>query len=464
MLLYNGTKFETVGAFNWFRQGLRAGRQPITTAFIAAALTGLAAGGTTAQAAPKLTSIVIDANTGKTIRSNRPDDLVYPASLTKIMTLYILFDYLRGKRLDYNTTFYVTPTAAAQVPSKLGLKAGQSVKVIDLIRALVTKSANDAATVIAENIGGTEANFAKIMTMKARQIGMSRTTFKNASGLPHPEQKTTARDMAILSLQIMRDHPQYYKFFKTKYFKFRGKSYRNHNSLLFTYAGTDGIKTGYTRASGFNLAASVRRGNKHLIAVVMGGRSARRRNTYMRTLLDRSFPHAVPMRTPSPQAIQVALASAPKPKGQRPAPQPVTASVARRQSNKNQDKKIVVAMQRTLTQKMLPQHTTQQRIAATSRRRVPPPHRIAPPQPLEGPYHVQIGAFSTPEGARTRLAQVQQAASHLLRGHRARAIPVVLPDRTIYRARFTGFTRPAGKKVCRSLKTMKFDCAVMAAY
>ena len=432
----------------------------VLMAAFAAATLGSMAVAPKAQAAPKLTSIVIDANTGKMIRGNKPDVEVYPASLTKIMTLYILFDYLRSRRLDFNTTFHVTPTAAAQVPSKLGLKPGQNVKVVTLIRALVTKSANDAAAVIAENIGGTEANFAKIMTVKARQLGMSRTTFKNASGLPNSSQKTTARDMAILSLRIMRDHPQYYKFFNTKYFKFRGKRYRNHNTLLFNYRGTDGIKTGYTRASGFNLAASVRRNNKHLIAVVMGGRSAKRRNAHMRSLLNRSFPHAVAMRKPSPQAVQVARAAVPTPKILRPMPQPVSAPAARRQ-----DPATIADLQRTLTQKMMgSKPTTQQRLAATRRRPVPPPNRIAPPQADDGPYHVQIGAFSTVDGARARLAQVRQAAATLLRGYRDRAIPVILTDRTIYRARFTGFTRPAAKNVCRSLKARKFDCAVMSAY
>ena len=202
-------------------------------------------------------AIIVDANTNSVLYADSADAQRAPASLTKIMTLYVLFAYLRAGKLTYDTDLVVTPHAAAQAPTKLGLKPGSTIKVIDAIKGLVTKSANDAAACIAENLGGTEENFARMMTQTARNLGMKNTTFYNASGLPADGQLTSARDMAILAMHIMRDYPEYYGFFETKYFTYNGQRYRNHNRLLFGYKGTDGIKTGYTRASGFNLTASV---------------------------------------------------------------------------------------------------------------------------------------------------------------------------------------------------------------
>jgi len=231
-------------------------------------------------------AIIVDANTNNVLYSDDADVLRSPASLTKIMTLYVLFAYLRAGKVTYDTEFKVTPHAAGQAPTKLGLKPGSTIKVQDAIKALVTKSANDAAAVIAENLAGTEPNFGRLMTQTARNLGMKNTTFRNASGLPNDEQLTTARDMAILAMHIMRDYPQYYEVFETKYFTYKGRRYRNHNRLLFGYRGTDGIKTGYTRASGFNLTASVKRGDKHLVGVVLGGSTGARRDAAMRALFD----------------------------------------------------------------------------------------------------------------------------------------------------------------------------------
>ena len=200
-----------------------------------------------------------------------------PASLTKMMTLYVLFSYLRSGAVTPDTEFVVTPYAASQSPTKLGLKPGATIRAADAVNALVTLSANDAAVTIAENLAGTEGNFARVMTRKAQEIGMMSTLFRNASGLPNDQQVTTARDMAILAQHLIRDFPEYYGCFQTKYFTYRGHRYRNHNRLLFGYKGTDGIKTGYTRAAGFNLTASVKRDDKHLVAVVLGGRTGSQR-------------------------------------------------------------------------------------------------------------------------------------------------------------------------------------------
>ncbi|MRG72979.1 D-alanyl-D-alanine carboxypeptidase [Alphaproteobacteria bacterium HT1-32] len=244
---------------------------------------------TLGQAEARYASIVVDAETGKVLYARNPDTRRYPASLTKIMTLYMVFSALEEKRITMDTEFKVSHRAAGQAPSKLGLKAGSTIKVRDAVLALVTKSANDAATVIAENLSGTEIRFARDMTERARGLGMRKTQFRNASGLPNRRQLSTARDMALLGRAIMRDFPEYYKLFNTRSFTYGGRTYGNHNNLLHSYKGTDGIKTGYINASGFNLVASVERNGRRLVGVVFGGKSARSRDSHMADLLDRSF-------------------------------------------------------------------------------------------------------------------------------------------------------------------------------
>ena len=247
-------------------------------------------------------AIVVDMNSGSILQEQAADTPRHPASLTKMMTLYVLFGYLKAGKLTPSSDLTVTEHAATQAPTKLGLKPGATIKVNDAVKALVTQSANDAAVTVAENLAGTEENFAKLMTDTARQIGMRNTLFRNASGLPDDEQITTARDMAILSAHLIHDYPDYYTVFSTQYFTFNGRKYRNHNKLLLNYQGTDGIKTGYTRASGYNLAASVHRGEKHLIAVVLGGKTGSQRDAAMRALLEKNF---VAASTTKPTAAQL---------------------------------------------------------------------------------------------------------------------------------------------------------------
>ena len=239
--------------------------------------------------ARRYASIVIDAGTGEVLHADKPDRRAYPASLTKMMTLYLLFETVDQGRLGLNQKLPVSRRAAGMPPSKLGLKRGQSIRVKDAIKALVTKSANDVAVVVAEALGGSEQKFARLMTEKARKLGMTRTTFRNASGLPNNRQLSTARDMARLARALQRRFPHHYAVFKTKAFSYKGRRYKNHNKLLSNYAGTDGIKTGYTHASGFNLAASTVRDGRRVIAVVFGGKTAKSRDRHMRKLLDRSF-------------------------------------------------------------------------------------------------------------------------------------------------------------------------------
>src|SRR6266850_4564693 len=246
---------------------------------------------------PQFSSIIVDGNSGAVLSSNNPDGIRRPASLTKIMTLYLLFERLDAGKMKLDTEMEVSEHASEQAPTKLGLKPGQTLKVEDAIKGLVTRSANDAAVVIAEAIAGDEDEFAKLMTRKARALGMSKTTYRNASGLPNDEQLTTARDQATLGRAIQDRYPRYYRYFATTVFNYRGQSIRNHNRLLGNVEGVDGIKTGYTHASGFNLVSSMRRGNRHLIGVVLGGRSGGSRDATMRNLLAENLEKGATKRT-----------------------------------------------------------------------------------------------------------------------------------------------------------------------
>ena len=237
----------------------------------------------------KYASFIINENTKRIYHNANADTRNYPASLTKIMTLYLVFDALKSKKISMNSKFKVSKRATRQPPSKLNLSAGSNITVKNAILALVTKSANDVATVIAENLGKSERNFAKLMTRKAKKLGMTRTTFRNASGLPNRGQLSTARDMATLGIAIRKNHPKFFKLFKTKSFIYKGIKYTNHNNLLGSYSGTDGIKTGYTNASGFNLVASVERNGQRIIGVVFGGKKARSRDKHMVKLLNKYF-------------------------------------------------------------------------------------------------------------------------------------------------------------------------------
>lgn len=246
---------------------------------------------------PAFASIIVDANSGATLTASNADGLRFPASLTKIMTLYLLFERLDAGKISLNTEMPVSAHAASQAPTKLGLRPGQSIRVEDAIKGLVTRSANDAAVVIAEFIGGDEDDFAQMMTRKARSLGMTRTVYRNASGLPNDDQVTTARDQSTLGRAIQDRFPRYYRYFATASFNYRGRNIRNHNHLLGKVEGVDGIKTGYTRASGFNLVTNLRRGNRHLVGVVMGGRSYSSRDAIMRNLLAENLEKASGRRT-----------------------------------------------------------------------------------------------------------------------------------------------------------------------
>ena len=249
------------------------------------------------SSSPQFSSIIVDGNSGAVLSANNPDGSRHPASLTKIMTLYLLFERLDAGKMKLDTEMEVSEHASEQAPTKLGLRPGKTIKVEDAIKGLVTRSANDAAVVIAEAIAGDEKDFAKLMTRKARSLGMTRTVYRNASGLPDDDQVTTARDQSTLGRAIQDRFPRYYRYFSTSVFNYHGQSIRNHNRLLGNVEGVDGIKTGYTRASGFNLVSSMRRGNRHLVGVVLGGRSGGSRDAIMRNLLAENVEKAATTRT-----------------------------------------------------------------------------------------------------------------------------------------------------------------------
>lgn len=247
--------------------------------------------------APPFSTIVVDANSGATLQANNADAQRFPASLTKIMTLYLLFEQLESGKMKLDTMMPVSDHAAVQAPTKLGLREGERLKVEDAIKGLVTRSANDAAVVIAEAVAGSEEEFARQMTQKARALGMNRTTYRNANGLPDPDQVTTARDQALLGRAIQDRFPRYYRYFATNSFYYRGKAIRSHNKLLGRVEGVDGIKTGFTRASGFNLVTSIKRGNRYLVGVVLGGRSGGSRDSIMRNLIAENLERGATKRT-----------------------------------------------------------------------------------------------------------------------------------------------------------------------
>jgi D-alanyl-D-alanine carboxypeptidase len=415
------------------------------------------------HAEARYAAIVMDAATGKVLHAANADTRNYPASLTKMMTLYMAFEALDEGRLALNQRLPVSKRAQGMTPSKLYLRVGQTIRVKDAMLALVTKSANDAATVLAEAMGGTEWQFAQKMTAKARAIGMHRTTFRNASGLPNRHQLSTARDMATLSRRLIYDYPHYYHYFSTTRFSYSGRTYGNHNNLLKQYRGTDGIKTGYIRASGFNLAASVVRDGRRLIAVVFGGRTARSRDRHIMQLLDQGFakarhlPRTVPVVAPPPpkpaHIQRVAQASAP---AAEPAPVGSRASA---------DGVVPVPPSRS--------GPGQNQLAATVSRVVD-----GLPVPGDGrPAEVRVAAREAASAAGAFAVQVgayrAAAPAHLAAVRAANRIPDVLGtsevsvsrirgDRgPLYRARLLGLSRPLATHACRQLVARGVDCLVI---
>jgi D-alanyl-D-alanine carboxypeptidase len=403
-----------------------------------------------AMANPKYAGIVIDAKTGKVLYEENADAPRYPASLTKMMTLYLVFEALSTGRISKNTQITFSRNASAEPPTKLGVPPGKSITVEQAIMALVTRSANDAATAVGEFLGGSEANFARMMTVKARQLGMHSTTFRNAHGLPNNEQRTTARDMARLGIALREHFPQHYSYFSTRSFNYAGRTMGNHNRLLGRVQGVDGIKTGYIRASGFNLVSSVSTNNRRIVAVVMGGNTAASRDAHMAELIKRYLPNAstgrdrdLIARGPATQPViadaQPVMAAAVALPKRAPVPAdrpeaPVTAYV----------EEAVPSAKAALAEAIAPQGSLDPVQTAST--------------PMKG-WVVQVASTPTEEDALRVLAQTTERASSLLANATPFTETFVHKGQTFYRARFGGFeSKTAAWDACASLKKQKVDC------
>lgn len=363
----------------------------------------------------KYAAIVIDADSGRILHEKNADTLRYPASLTKMMTLYMVFSALENKEITLDTHWKVSAAASRQPPTKLGLGRGQKISVRDSILALVTKSANDIAVVVAEGLAGSESRFAQKMTAKALELGMSRTTFRNASGLPNRQQTTTARDIAKLALALMRDFPEQYEYFSTRAFRYGRRVYYNHNDLLSSYQGMDGIKTGYIRASGYNLAASAVREGRRLVAVVLGGRTSWSRNKQVVSLLNQGFARLAKDHLESPQApskgpfLQVSLRNG------QPTPNP------------------------TPTEE-------------------PPSTDVPTLQNSKLKWGIQVGAFNLFRPAKSAAAQARVMAPKLLNRSRTVISPFLKDASYIYRARLIGIREHQAREACEILISKELSC------
>ena len=363
-------------------------------------------------------AIVINATTGDVVYSSNPDIQTSPASLAKLMTLYLTFEALEQGKLKLNQPLPISHRASQQPASKLYLQAGQTITVEEAIRGLVTKSANDVAMVLSEAIGGTEEEFAKQMTAKAKRLGMAHTNYRNSSGLYHSQQLTTARDIATLGRSLIRDYPKMYPYFSTPSFTYKGASHTNHNRLLGQYAGVDGMKTGYIDASGYNLVASVLRGNMRLVGVVLGGKTAATRDRQMAGLFDSAFNHIATLDyTKQPKQAPAAQMAMTKPPGAAaPTPaRPATPTVAR------------------------------------------PP--AANPNEASG-WAIQAGAYREYDQAAKRLAQVTEIVGKTLRA----PATMVIPDASgqNHRVRIDQLSLTEAQNACRLLESRGMGCFVIS--
>lgn len=376
---------------------------------------------------PKYAAVVMDAATGEVLYDKRADSPRYPASITKVMTLYLTFEQLAAGKLRLDDQVMISPRAAAQPPTKIGLRAGETISVRDAMAALATKSANDIAVALAEKIGGSESRFAALMTLRASELGMRNTHFANASGLPDSRQISSAKDIAILSRAIMRDYPQYYSLFSTQQFSFRGQTIGNHNHLLGKVPGVDGIKTGFTNASGYNIAVSGVQDGRRLITVVLGGSSGRVRDANAEKLLLTGFD--VMRRRDRGERFEIASAF--------DAPQ-MGSYDTRSFAQGDRDEKNMVTLVRD-----------QPRTAAAAT-------AVSKKKPA-GEWTVQVGAFKTKKEANQQLSLVAKRFDHFDAAKRD-------ADKAgdFYRARFEGFSEKQAKDACKAVKAKKMPCMVVS--
>ena len=422
-----------------------------------------------ATARPEFSALTVDARTGQVLFADHADALRHPASLTKMMTLYVLFQDLKAGRISRNTMLHVSERASTMAPTKLNLRAGSTISVDDAIKGLVTKSANDAAATIAENLGGSESNFAARMTRVAHSIGMSHSTFNNASGLPNPEQYTTARDMATLGLRLMRDFPQYYPYFRITDFQFHGRTIRTHNNLLQHFEGTDGIKTGYIAASGYNLVTSTKRDDKRLVGVVLGSRSSVIRGRYMVSMLESNFAKAKGGNTVAALAgssdgainpiAETSKAHSVNSKGLAD----VAAKAAEDFVTTSEDTTTASttdAGTTVLQASLAPADSKPDKLPFAVVSANDQPHSLA--NVMTDSWNIQVGAFPEQSQAAARIASLRGKLSRLLENKHGFTMQADKGGDVIYRARFAGFDAASARRVCSKISHLGTSCLAIA--
>ena len=387
-----------------------------------------------AVANASVSSIMIDAAHGEVMAEMNADERRYPASLTKLMTLYITFNALENNHIKLTDKLKVSRTAAGRSPSKLGVRAGETITVKDAIMAVIVKSANDCATVLAEHFAPTEADFAVLMTNTAHKLGMKHTTFKNASGLPNKQQKTSARDMAILAMAVYHHFPQYYKWFSAKSFQYTGRTIGGHNYILKTFAGADGMKTGYTAASGYNIITSAKRSGKRVIAVTMGHNSVGERDKKVSKMMDRGLVHM------QKGDVDVAtLTNEINGKGVIKAKTARVAAVQKKTPAKTQNVRLAKAQNKTAVK------ATQIASAVSN-----------------GRYAVQVGSFSDYQRARNYALTVKNKLAKKYAVHDIKVEKVQAASKTVYRSKVIGLARNDANTICRNMKRSNQACLVTA--
>jgi D-alanyl-D-alanine carboxypeptidase len=409
---------------------------------------------------PVSASIVLDADTGRVLSEDNADGLTYPASLAKLMTLYLTFEDMNSGRLRLDQYLPVSAEAASRPPTRLGLQAGEAVQVQDLILAIVTRSANDAAAVLAEAQAGSEAAFAEHMTRKARELGLTNTVFRNASGLPDPEQRTTARDMAQLALALFHNYPREYRYFAAREFEFQGRLIVGHDHLLDWYPGADGLKTGYIRASGFNLATSAVRDGHRLIGVVMGGTSGGVRDREMAALLDQGFVQLGVVIAPTDRHVAPSLqrpaltAASGSPADRRAAPPllrlPVTAASDPPGEPGPVDSPALSAAAARFAAHLAPVARAEAAVAPRAQHAAATADR----------WSIQLGAFHKEAAAH----ETARAAASLAVA-KGKPSEIVESGKTakarLYRARLTDFTPQQAQSACAALHKKRLECIVV---
>lgn len=395
-------------------------------------------------------SIVVVENTGEILHARHIDAPRHPASLTKVMSLYLLFEALEKGDIGWDDHLRISAKAARAHPSKMGLVAGTTISVEDLVRALVTKSANDAAIVLAERLGGGEARFARMMTRKARALGMRNTTYVNASGLPDRRQVTTARDMAILAYRIHHDFPRSFRYFSLQHMVWNGQTFNNHNGLLFTAKGVDGLKTGYTHDSGYNLALTARRGDQRLIIVVFGAASQEQRTAHASALLEHAYSALKARRDTAKKSGKTRRLDVPDLQDNKPLLYAGLPAYVAQGDGAKRGVHIIIDDQNG---KALPRPI---KVANIQKTATPTPK--TPPVTEANTWRVQVGAFYDPRQARARLAAITRLNLDDITADNSQIAQGEKQGRTLYRARFGNLTAPRARTTCAALNTHGTPC------